>query len=79
MGMSERLLAMQREWLQHERERRVLSNRRIRLVNDAVDGGMTHGEVARAMSGAGKPVTRQDVGKILACGYPADDAGEGAA
>ena len=65
------LLDAQRAWLAHESDRRQLSDRRIRAVWAAVDqGGMSHSEVARVMSRAGKPVDRPFVTKMLGWGYP---------
>lgn len=69
----QRLVEVQTRWLSHERRRRQLSNERIRTVNDARDAGMSLGEIARAMSSAGKPVTKDAVVRILACGYPSDE------
>ena len=73
-NIRERLLDVERRWLAGEAARRRLSNERIRTVNDAVDEGLSQGEVARVMSGAGRQIRRSDVSKILACGYPQDDA-----
>ncbi len=68
--MASRLESTQRRWLQHEAERRVIADDRIRLVWDAVDGGASLGETARAMSKAGKSVPQSYISKLLACGYP---------
>jgi hypothetical protein len=66
----------QQAWLEVERERRRLSDRRIRAVWHAVDGGCSHGQVAKAMSSCGRLVRQGDVSHILACGYPEPEEGE---
>lgn len=66
----DQLIDAQRRWLENERRRHELSDERLRAVWAAVDSGMSHGEVAKAMSEAGKTVPQFYVSKLLANGYP---------
>lgn len=72
MSAEEELVEIERRWVELERRRRELSDERIRAVWHAVDSGMSHGQVAKAMSSAAPDhrIARGYVTKILACGYP---------
>jgi len=69
----EELTAIERRWVELNRERRRLSDERIRAVWAAADSGMSHGQIARAMSLEGHRVDRSYIPKLLACGYPETD------
>ena len=67
---AERLAEIEHEWVELNARRRRLSDERIRAVWAASDSGMSHREVARAMSFEGHQVDKSYPPKILACGYP---------
>lgn len=76
-GLSARdeLLEASRAWAAHERQRRLVSDRRIRATWAAVDAGMSHREVAKVMSdGEGRTIHNSYVSHVLACGYPEEEA-----
>jgi hypothetical protein len=59
---------------------RSASNARIRAVNDAKDAGLSYRQMAAVMTAVhptGTPPVRPgDLPKLLACGYPEEEATE---
>ncbi|MCU1489711.1 MAG: hypothetical protein JWM85_1116 [Acidimicrobiaceae bacterium] len=70
--------------LEARRQATLAMNARIRGVVDALDGGLSYGEVAKAMNAArerrgARPIRRGDLSHIVACGYPEDSPEEAVA